>query len=750
MLLWYYSTGKNGELIKSQSLYNATPLFEINMPDGEKAPVFDYKAFPFEIFTNAPLHSKKGKTRDHAAYYDIACSFDIETTTIEEQKTAFMYQWQFAIEDYVFMGKTWEQFQEMLIILHDAFKIELYETEEMFDGKPAKILHGNSLVCYIFNLQFEFMFMQHFIGETVSPLMTDIYEPLIVPTALGITYRCAYRLTNKSLEKFTKGFPHAKLAGDLDYSLIRTPIYNDPKNGLTDLELAYCYNDVKGLNEAMRDRLQKDKYNIASIPLTSTGYVRKDCQASMRKNPKMRAMFLETKLTPYLYSLCRLGFRGGNTHSNAAWTAKTIGYNTEGDLFKCDIITGPISHYDITSSYPAQILTKDCFPRTPFKKVNNPNSILSDILNPKSKYCYLLTLRMWDIQYIGNYGVPYLAKAKTMTRTMDKDQIIEDNGRIYKAPLIQCVCTEIDARLILEYYSKSKIEIIEAYSSLKGMLPYELRRVCLEYYKTKCELSGTKDPDKLYERAKAKENLNSIYGLCCMKIDRTEYEYDHGIYNEVRKPLAEMLTKFYDSESSFLPYQYSLWITSAARAALDQGCRIAGPDLVYCDTDSVFCVGDHQAEFETLNAELEATARKYGAIAANPEGKEYPIGIWERDQDVKIFRTLGAKKYLCSYDGHTIESTIAGVSKNIGAEYFTKYGFDKFSSDAVIPTSGKVSAHYNNDKPHYIEVNGVRILTASNIALINAPYTINLKKDYRDFISMIRKSLEMRRQNRNI
>lgn len=737
MLLQFYTSDEKNNLVKLPSLYQATPKFTINMPDGEIAPVFDYKNFPFEIFKGAPVRYKNGKTIDKIGYYDLAVSFDIETTTIEntEKPFAFMYQWQYCIEDYVFMGKTWDEFMEFSTILSHELDLSINQ----FDGN----LLGRSLVCYVFNLSFEFTFAYAFMGELINPLFTDAYAPLVVPTALGITYKCAYRLTNKSLEKFTKDVPHHKLAGDLDYSIIRTPIYNDVKNGLNDLELAYCYNDVKGLSEALRHRLESDpKYNIANIPTTSTGYVRKDCRRSMRKNPKCKSLFQQTRLTPHLYELCRFAFRGGNTHANARYTDRLIGINN----------FGVIHHRDITSSYPFQIMTKG-FPVSEFEIYNPEKSTyfykdgLFEKLNKLSdKWCFLIKFKIYDFEYIGNYGVPYIAKAKTFTRIADKEEIKTDNGRIYSAPLAMLVMTEIDMLLTLRNYKYSKIEIMEVYRSRKGLLPYELRRVCLEYYKKKCELSGSKDPAILYERARSKELLNAIYGLLCMKIDRIEYKFEDGNYIPIHHPLEEMLNKFYEADSSFLPYQYALWVTAHARADLDAGCKLIGDapnaDLLYIDTDSVFYYGDLEDEFEELNAKIKALAEKHGATAKNKKGEEFPAGIWTKEPDCLYFKTLGAKKYILSEDGKNIQTTISGVSKKIGAEFFNKHGFDAFTNSTIIPVSGKVSAHYNTEPPHYIDVNGVKILTASNIALINASYTINIKNDYRTFIDYIQKSIK--------
>ena len=727
MLLYTYSRSKDGKLAKSESLFDATPLFYISMPDGENAPVFDFKNFPFEIFKNAPICYKHGKTIDKVGYYDLAISFDIETTTIAntDKPFAFMYQWQYCIEDYVFMGKTWSEFMEFNEILSQVLGLEITN----YDG----ILQGRSIVCYIFNLSFEFTFAYEFMGELVNPLFTDIYAPLVVPTAHGITYKCAFRLTNKSLEAFTKDVPHHKLSGDLDYQVIRTPVYNDPKNGLSDLELAYCYNDVKGLSEALRKRFDNDsKYNIATIPTTSTGYVRKDCRRSMRKNPKCKSIFQSTRLDTHLYELCRMGFRGGNTHANAKFVNQKIGINN----------FGIIHHKDITSSYPKQILCKG-FPVTPFEKYEPQPDFIDKLKSYSHAWCYLIKFVLYDAEYRGSYGVPYIAKAKSFTRTADAPIIREDNGRIYSAPVIMLVMTEIDALITLRDYKYSRIEIKEVYRSRKGLLPYELRRVCLEYYKKKCELSGSKDPAILYERARAKELLNAIYGLLCMRIDRIEYTFEDGEYIPTKHPLEEMLNKFYDSDSSFLPYQWALWVTSHARADLDRGCSIVGKDLLYIDTDSVFYVNDHEKEFEELNAEIREDAIKHKAVAYDPNGNELPIGIWTTEPDAKYFKTLGAKKYILSEDGETIQTTIAGVNKKIGAKFFTENGFDAFDNETIIPVSGKVSAHYNTEKPHEIEINNVKILTASNIALLNTSYTINIKNDYNSFISYIQKSMHL-------
>lgn len=731
MVLYEYITGNNHKLERRFSLLQAEPKFYIKMPNGENAPVFDYTAFPFDIFVEAPTIQKKGKSKDRISYYNLACTFDIETTTLlTDEPFAFMYQWQFCIEDYVFMGKTWPEFNEFLGILSQ--KLGLYIREH------DNLLIGKSLVVYVHNLSYEFQFMRYFIGDLIHPLITDKYQPLLIPTSQGFTFRCSYRLTNKSLEKFTKGFEHAKLSGDLDYNITRVPVIDDPKNGLTDTELAYCYNDVKGLAEALRDRLEKDKYNIASIPLTSTGYVRKDTQKSLNSKKDNRANFQRSKLTPDIYRLLRAAFRGGNTHANARYTGQLIGTPCGRYI---NATGGVIKHYDIASSYPSSILINNNYPIGPFHKIEDTTNLLNDLNHITKLYCLLVRIRIVNYKYIGTCGVPYIARAKTLLPISAIPETVEDNGRIYSGTIAELVLTDIDLKILLRDYRIEHVVVVEAYQSLKGKLPEELRSVVLDYYKRKTLLKHSTDPDDLYNYAKAKEYLNSTYGMMVMRIDRMEFQYIDNNYEFIPHTLQEQIDKYYNSRSNCLPYQWGVWVTANSRARLQAGLDICGPDLLYTDTDSVFYIGDHEAEFEALNKKLEAQAIAAGAVAENKNGELFPIGLWDREPDCNLFMTLGAKKYLISNDGEHIDTTIAGVSKKLGAEFFTKYGFEAFTNNTTIHDSGKISAKYNNDPPHYVTVKGVKILTASNIALVPSEYTIHITEKYDTFIETIRDSL---------
>jgi hypothetical protein len=60
--------------------------------------------------------------------------------------------------------------------------------------------------------------------------------------------------------------------------------------------------------------MERDGDSLYTIPLTSTGYARRDAKAAMKKCSRS---FLVNQLPSYeIYKLCREAFRGGNTHAS--------------------------------------------------------------------------------------------------------------------------------------------------------------------------------------------------------------------------------------------------------------------------------------------------------------------------------------------------------------------------------------------------------------------------------------------------
>ena len=617
---------------------------------------------------------------------------------------AFMYHWQFCFYDEVVFGRTWEDFKKLLRSLERNLNLSL----------------NNRLVIWVHNLSFEWQFMRNFI-EFEEGFFLEERRPAKIVTKGGIEFRCAYILSNMSLSKFCQneeGVTHYKLDGnEFDYSVFRLPT-----TPLSEYEQGYCYNDVRGLCECIESRLKHD--TLASIPLTSTGYVRRELRNNVRKNKNNRKYFTNSALDPHLYTLCRSAFRGGDTHANAE---------------RADQINTQAWGMDIKSSYPAQMIIEQGYPFSAFAKMDIPYYLNNDM----SEYALIMTVAFFKIRYDhkGKYycGMPYIPLSKCEKFSEKK---VIDNGRVIYADFLLLTCTSVDLEIIRKEYVCEDIKIGEIWASKTAPLSQEIRNTVMDYFRQKTLLDG--DPEKRYEYAKAKARLNSIFGCCVMRIDQSLVTWDpvQKEYKDNTPPLAEALAKFYKSRNNFLQYQQGLFITAFARKQLREMLWKVGKDAIYCDTDSIKGVGDHIYEFDNMNITRKALAEKYGAVAEDKQGNLYYLGLWENEtapiEDggkglYTEFKTLGAKKYVYLQNGK-ITSTIAGVSKAAGAKYFKEHGVDGLTRNAVITESGHLTAYYNDDDIYTLTIDHTSFTTSSNVALVNNTYKIGVTEEYADLL----------------
>ncbi len=667
-----------------------------------RVPVYRYSEIPY---TQIMLEARESKKRN-VSYLEIPCAFDIETTNIYERirkgkdkgkinpdvrPYAFMYHWQFCIGFRVVFGRTWEDFRKMLDSIIKNMNL-------------SNKLH---LVVYCHNLAYEMQFMRKFLNVTDSFCKAD-REPLKIVHDDCIEFRCSAALSNMSLKMFCKSenAQFYKMTDTYDYTKIRTA-----DTPLTESEKSYCYNDVRGLCECIQSLMRFD--TLASIPMTSTGYVRRDARISVKKNKANRRIFTDSALSDQDYKNLRAAFRGGDTHANARYVNQTI---------------NNVISFDIASSYPACMMI-DKFPISKFIPIKT--NTFCKLRKRGAEMCYLLHVAFLDIRCTAPHGIPYIPLAKTKHLTADR---ILDNGRILSASELTMWATDIDIDIIMEEYTFSEMRIESIYVSRAGDLPQEYKNVIMEYYRNKTTLKGKQDAESIYLYGKSKNRLNALYGMMVMRLDQTETIYtgegETG-YQTTETDLAETLEKYYKKRNNFLAYQWGVWVTVHARKRLHDMMQIIGRDLVYIDTDSVKFVNyeRHKKDIEALNSRLQEEAQQHGAYADDLNGIRHYMGVFEYDGKYNQLRTLGAKKYVVNINGDCY-STIAGVSKASGQKYFTRHGIDGFKIGAVIEDSGHLVAYYNDDDVHDITVDGCTMTTASNVALIDDTYTIGVTGDY--------------------
>lgn len=654
-----------------------------------------WNEFPFELLKKDIVKSGK-----HKMYQRQPMTFDIETSKIptddEGHYQAFMYIWQICIEGNVVFGRRWEELQEFMQKVVDAYKLS----------------EGERVVVYVHNLSFEFQFIQDYFNFTDVFAMAS--RSILTAKTAHLEFRCSYKLSNMSLAKFIENTPntmHYKGVDDLDYATVRTP-----DTPLNEVELGYCFNDVKGLYECVMELLKED--NIATIPLTSTGYVRRDCRKAMNRNKNNRKMFLRSRLTLLQYKLLRECFRGGNT---------------AGDRYLTNLILKNVGSYDLSSSYPFQMIAREY----PLGKWNY--GVIPDIKTLEEynrKYCTIARYTFKNIRLRDEKPIPYIPQSKCLALGDDREIY---NGRILHADCLTISMTNIDFDIVKEQYVYDEIAVEEFHYSRKGLLPKELRDTIMYYFEKKSKLKG--DEEHYYEYMKSKNKLNSIYGMTVTNILNTEIEYHDGEYTEKKmteEEMQEALDKYYKNHRSFLNYSWGVFVTAYARRELEDGLNIAGLDTIYCDTDSVKYIGDHDKEFEAYNERVNKECEEKGIKNyAEVNGKRFYMGIFDKENGYDEFITLGAKKYAFLQNGK-IGITVSGLSKKKGAEELEKKGgLRRFQRNEVFYNSGRTIAQYNAAKVHDITVNGCTFSTASNLAIVDTTYTLGITDTMLDIIERL-------------
>lgn len=656
---------------------------------------YQWNEFPFEILKKDIIKSGK-----HKMYQRHPMTFDIETSKIptddEGHYQAFMYIWQVCIEGNVVFGRRWEELQEFMQKVVNAYKLS----------------EGERVVVYVHNLSFEFQFIQDYFKFIDVFAMAS--RSILTAKTAHLEFRCSYKLSNMSLAKFIENTPntlHYKGVDDLDYATVRTP-----DTQLTEVEYGYCFNDVKGLYECVMELLKED--NIATIPLTSTGYVRRDCRNAMNKNKNNRKMFLRSRLTLLQYKLLRECFRGGNTAS---------------DRYLTNLILKLVGSYDLSSSYPFQMIAREY----PLGKWNY--GVIPDIKTLEeynSKYCTIARYTFKNIRLRDEKPIPYIPQSKCLALGNDREIY---NGRILHADFLTISMTNIDFDIVREQYEYDEIAVEEFHYSRKGLLPKELRDTIMYYFEKKSELKG--DEEHYYEYMKSKNKLNSIYGMTVTNILNTEIEYHDGEYTEKKmteEEMQEALDKYYKNHRSFLNYSWGVFVTAYARRELEDGLNIAGLDTIYCDTDSVKFIGNHDKEFEAYNERLNKECEEKGIRNyTEVNGKRFYMGIFDKEKGYDEFITLGAKKYAFLQNGK-LGITVSGLSKKKGAEELEKKGgLRRFQRNEVFYNSGRTIAQYNSAEVHDITVNGCTFSTASNLAIVDTTYTLGITDTMLDIIERL-------------
>ena len=667
--------------------------------------------FNVEWYENIPLQKrKKGNQSTSQKYYykDIITAFDIETTYIKEIDQSVMYIWQWQFGDLSIIGRTWWDFTKFIRILCD----HLAEDER--------------LVVFVHNLSFEFQFISGILDFTPDDVFAIDNRKVLKATYNNkIEFKCSYLQTNMSLRTFCEKMKVKNYKLKMNYKK-RRYWYTE----LTPKEIAYCLNDVRGLVEAITKEMERDNDNLYTLPLTSTGYARRDAKKAMRKVSKN---YITNQLPSWeLFCLLKEAFRGGNTHASRYYAGKVI---------------ENVHSADISSDYPDCICNYQ-YPISKFFIINNPTKAdIQKYVFEKKRACLiratLVNVRLKD----DCIPVPYIAKSKCF----DIMGGIFDNGRVLSADIIGCTTfTDIDYKIMLDQYDFDIYPITLAHARY-GKLPPSYIELVKEYYQAKTDLKN-KPTDQEHTAAfyellynKTKNILNSLYGLMAqspVKIDIKYVDLKELFELDPEADPREILEK--NNKKAFLLYQWGVWVCSRAREKLECAIKACGDGFIYCDTDSCKYIGD--VDWDLLNKEHKKVSEKNNTFATDVNGKKHYMGLFEYEGTYKRFKTLGSKKYAYIDKDDKLHITIAGVNKKIGAieldraaKKLNKDPLDVMQEGFVFKYGGGLEARYN-DHPiisEWTTEDGVTIPITRNVSLIDNTKTLGLTGEYRELLNYI-------------
>lgn len=640
-----------------------------------------------DLILNLPNEKrKKGNQGNHkrVEYKHIVTAFDIETTRLEDIEQSIMYIWQWHFDVYgTVYGRTWDEFLELFNAINSVLDQRQY------------------IVVYVHNLSYEFQFLSGIYPFQPNQVFAVKSRKVLKANMGHLELRCSYLHSNMSLDEYTHkmGVEHAKISG-FDYNKIRYPWTE-----LTSDELEYCVSDVIGLVEAIKIEMHHDGDNLYTIPLTSTGYVRRDVKKAL--HDAHYRIFKDLFPDWNLYQLLREAFRGGNTHANRYYVGK---------------ILNNVYSADRSSSYPDVICNKE-FPVKPF--FHQGEMSIDEVLHKirVRHKAVIMRVAFTNIRLHNEFwGCPYISYDKCKVCK----EYERDNGRILKASYIETTITDIDLEIIMEEYDWDDIVCYDVYTSSYGKLPRPIIEQNLKYYDAKTSLKGVHGEEIFY--MKSKNKLNSIYGMMAQDPVKINIIYSNGEFT-LEDTDPEKVLEAYNNKNPFLPYQWGVWTTAWARWALEQGIKAAGETFVYCDTDSVKSL--RPINIKDFNEKAKSDSIKSGAHARDPKGQEHYMGIYETEDTYTRFLTWGAKKYAYEYEDGSPHITIAGVSKKFGAkELASKGGLEVLKPGFIFTDANKLESVYNDGNYGTYTMGDNTLYITRNVVLRPTTYQLGITAEY--------------------
>lgn len=553
-------------------------------------------------------------------------------------------------------------------------KLRLYPSKK-FKKKFITYIHNASydlsyLIPYI-NMLPDFDYSNQGIIEGPNKFLTYIRGSL--------EFRCSYLLSGMSLEKWSNemNIVHKKQVGLYDYEALKYP-----DQELDEASEKYDLYDVLAMQECLSKQMEYHGDNLATIPLTATGYIRRTLRRSCNNDKYYRdEYFYDNRLNAELYDYMLKSYAGGMTHNNRFYRDTVIEVGKTYEYTAGEFITvSNIGHSDFKSHYPTQMT---CYnfplgqPQLIYKSDMGFYMTIGEILSWYPTFSSMSVIRLYKAE-LRDYRIsmPFMQFSKCYEARFEHKML--DNGRVlYASGEWIMFLDNLTLQILSEQY-ELEYEVLECWRMLNKPLPDCIISVIDKYFKGKSdkknivheltEAFGKLDPRTIeaeFELMQNKKGINAIYGCAATNPLRDQFEVTEAMefllsqsYNDLDS-ISEGLNKYYKGRNNFLAYQVGVWVTAYARYELYEYIKAVGYNkCLYVDTDSIFYIKDPETEkaIADLNAEKHKTAHKVYLSNGKPEYYD----VFDSEPDCLAFKGLHSKCYgVVTKKG--LELTIAGV-----------------------------------------------------------------------------------------
>lgn len=508
------------------------------------------------------------------------------------------------------------------------------------------------LKVYFHNLSFDGSFIIYHLITNRWKYVDELKDPTKVPTFSAIidnfnsiyqltlskddrliTINCSYKLTGLSIKELGKLVGLDKLNESHDYEEMKN--YKSIEE-VSKEELSYITNDVEIMRQAI---IKCYELGIRGMTKSSACYkLWKHIEWAKIKNEVV------TEYTDEIAHIVNSSYRGGITMVNKKYQGKVL-YD--------------MRNYDVNSLYPS-VMYNDM-------PIGEPKLGKTDNDIPANYYLRLYEIYIYKAHVYEGF-IPFIPTSKSFVwkDSYDYPYELEDME----------ICLWGDELELFKRYYGGKYKIIK-------VVGWKAKKQLFDTYLETFKKIKEEAPNPSPERTFAKGCMNSLYGKFAQTTDRVS-----------KRPIlvnGEVEYETYQNEGAGgYDRKIASIITSYARCVLIKAINKNPKRFVYCDTDSIYILGDYDYD-------IPIDAKK--------------LGYWKYEHSYYKFKSLKAKCYISVIKGGEEDGDIHSAISGLPKEVQNTIKFEDFKDGLTM-----------------LDVKKQQCRVKGGIVIVKRPFTIKIKK----------------------